>query len=211
MHRAMQGDQRAHRTFVILWTLATAVKLLIAARLPLFVDEAFYWQEGQHLAAAYSDLPGMTAWLARLGVELGGHHLLALRLPFLAISALIPWLIAHIATRWFGSTMGWQAGSLTLLMPLSATLGILAVPDVPMALAAVLCMDAGARLLREVDATSALELAIGLVIGALSHYRFVGVIGVGCIALLCIPQGRAVLRDPRIWMALTVGAVSWLP
>lgn len=45
----MQGDQRAHRTFVILWTLATAVKLLIAARLPLFVDEAFYWQEGQHL------------------------------------------------------------------------------------------------------------------------------------------------------------------
>nr|CEH58728.1 conserved membrane hypothetical protein [Xanthomonas citri pv. citri]CEH91678.1 conserved membrane hypothetical protein [Xanthomonas citri pv. citri] len=96
-------------------------------------------------------------------------------------------------------------------MPLSATLGILAVPDVPMALAAVLCMDAGARLLREVDATSALELAIGLVIGALSHYRFVGVIGVGCIALLCIPQGRAVMRDPRIWMALTVGAVSWLP
>lgn len=207
----MQGDQRAHRTFVILWTLATAVKLLIAARLPLFVDEAFYWQEGQHLAAAYSDLPGMTAWLARLGVELGGHHLLALRLPFLAIAALIPWLIAHIATRWFGSTLGWQAGSLTLLMPLSATLGILAVPDVPMALAAVLCMDAGARLLREVDATSALELAIGLVIGALSHYRFAGVIGVGCIALLCIPQGRAVMRDPRIWMALTVGAVSWLP
>ncbi|NEK65647.1 MAG: glycosyltransferase family 39 protein, partial [Xanthomonas perforans] len=83
--------------------------------------------------------------------------------------------------------------------------------DVPMALAAVLCMDAGARLLREVDATSALELAIGLVIGALSHYRFAGVIGVGCIALLCIPQGRAVMRDPRIWMALTVGAVSWLP
>ena len=67
----MPGDQRAHRTFVILWTLATAVKLLIAARLPLFVDEAFYWQEGQHLAAAYSDLPGMTAWLVRLGTALG--------------------------------------------------------------------------------------------------------------------------------------------
>ena len=45
------------------------VKAAVAARLPLFVDEAFYWQEGRHLAAAYSDLPGMTAWLARLGVE----------------------------------------------------------------------------------------------------------------------------------------------
>jgi 4-amino-4-deoxy-L-arabinose transferase-like glycosyltransferase len=207
----MQGEQRTHRTFVILWTLVTAVKLLIAARLPLFVDEAFYWQEGQHLAAAYSDLPGMTAWLTRLGTEIGGHHVFALRLPFLAIAALLPWLIAHISMRWFGAHVGWQAGCLTLLMPLSATLGILAVPDVPMALAAVLCLDAGARLLREVDATSALELAIGLVIGALSHYRFVGVIGVGFIALALIPQGRLVLRDPRVWMALMVGALAWLP
>ncbi|KLD72930.1 hypothetical protein Y886_40720, partial [Xanthomonas hyacinthi DSM 19077] len=67
----MQGEQRARTTFMVLWMLVTAAKLLAAARLPLFVDEAFYWQEGQHLAAAYSDLPGLTAWLARLGVALG--------------------------------------------------------------------------------------------------------------------------------------------
>ena len=73
----MQGEQRARTIFLTLWTLITAVKLVIAARLPLFVDEAFYWQEGQHLAAAYSDLPGLTAWLTRLGVELGGQHVLA--------------------------------------------------------------------------------------------------------------------------------------
>lgn len=207
----MQGEQRAHRIFLILWTGVTAVKLLIASRLPLLVDEAFYWQEGQHLAAAYSDLPGMTAWLARVGVVLGGDHVLALRLPFLAIAALLPWLIAHIATRWFGALAGWQAGTLTLLMPLSATLGLLAVPDVPLALATVLCMDAGARLLREVDALSALELAIGLLIGALSHYRFGGVVVFGFIALLCLARGRVVLCDPRIWLALTIGAMGWLP
>ena len=70
------------------------------------------------------------------GVELGGNHVLALRLPFLAIGAMLPWLVSRIATRWFGAVAGWQAGSLTVLMPLSATLGMLAVPDVPMALAA---------------------------------------------------------------------------
>ncbi|EWS78006.1 glycosyltransferase family 39 protein [Xylella taiwanensis] len=207
----MQVDQRAYRAFVILWALATAVKLVIAARLPLFVDEAFYWQEGQHWALAYSDLPGMTAWLTRLGVMLGGHHLLALRLPFLVIAALLPWLVAHIATRWFGPSLGWRAGMLTLLMPLSATLGILALPDVPMALAVVFCLDAGARLLRDIDAISVLELATGLLLGALSHYRFIGVIGIGLIALLCMPQGRALLRDPRLWIALIVGALGWLP
>jgi len=207
----MQGEQRARTIFLVLWTLITAIKLVVAARLPLFVDEAFYWQEGQHLAAAYSDLPGMTAWLARLGVELGGNHVLALRLPFLAIGAMLPWLVSRIATRWFGAVAGWQAGSLTLLMPLSATLGMLAVPDVPMALAAVLCLDAGARLLRTVDAAAAVKLALGLVIGALSHYRFIGVIVVGFIALLVLPQGRRMLRDPRVWVALAVGVLAWLP
>lgn len=207
----MQGEQRARTIFLWLWTLVTAAKLLVAARLPLFVDEAFYWQEGQHLAAAYSDLPGLTAWLARVGVEIGGQHVLALRLPFLAIGALLPLLVARVATRWFGNVAGWQAGSLTLLMPLSATLGLLAVPDVPMALAAVLCLDAGARLLRSVDASSAIKLGLGLLIGALSHYRFIGVIGVGFIALLVLPQGRRMLADPRVWVALAVGVLAWLP
>ena len=207
----MQGEQRARTIFLTLWTLITAVKLVIAARLPLFVDEAFYWQEGQHLAMAYSDLPGLTAWLTRLGVELGGAHVLAVRLPFLAIGAALPWMVSRIATRWFGAVAGWQAGSLTLLMPLSATLGMLAVPDVPMALAAVLCLDAGARLLRNVDAAAAMKLALGLMIGALSHYRFIGVIGVGLIALLVLPQGRRMLRDPRVWVALALGVLAWLP
>lgn len=207
----MQGEQRARTIFLWLWTLVTAAKLVVAARLPLFVDEAFYWQEGQHLAAAYSDLPGLTAWLPRLGVELGGQHVLALRLPFLAIGAVLPLLVSRIAARWFGNVAGWQAGSLTLLMPLSATLGLLAVPDVPMALAAVLCLDAGARLLRNVDASSAVKLALGLLIGALSHYRFIGVIGVGFVALLALPQGRRMLTDPRVWVALAIGVLAWLP
>ena len=207
----MQGEQRARTIFLCLWTLVTAAKLVVAARLPLFVDEAFYWQEGQHLAAAYSDLPGLTAWLARLGVDVGGHHVLGLRLPFLAIGAWLPWAVSRIATRWFGNVAGWQAGSLTLLMPLSATLGMMAVPDVPMAMAAVLCLDAGARLLRNVDAAAAVKLAFGLMIGALSHYRFIGVIAVGFIALLLMPQGRRMLRDPRIWVALAVGVLAWVP
>ncbi len=207
----MRGEQRAYITFLVLWALVTTVKVLVASQLPLFVDESFYWQEGQHLAAAYSDVPGLTAWLTRLGVEVAGNHRLGVRLPFLLMGALLPWMVASIATRWFGGRVGWQAGALTLLMPLSATLGVLAVPDVPMAFAAVLCLGAGARLLRGVDASAALVLALGLMIGALSHYRFIGVIVVGFIALMLLEEGRRVLRDPRVWIALAVGVVAWLP
>ena len=207
----MHDEKHARLAFLALWTVVTAIKLVVAARLPLFVDEAFYWQEGRHLALAYSDLPGLTAWLARLGTEIGGQHVLALRAPFLLLAALMPWLAVRIGTRWFGATAGWQAGSLLVLMPLSGTLGLLALPDVPMAMATLLCVGAGARLLQRVDAAGAAQLALGLALGALSHYRFVGVIGVGCIALLLLPQGRLLLRDPRVWAALAVGAAAWAP
>ena len=116
-HERIEEEKRAQRSFLMLWVAVTAIKILIAARLPLFVDEAFYWQEGRHLAAAYSDLPGLTAWLARLGTEIGGQHVLALRAPFLLMAALLPWLLAHISGRWFGETVGWRTGMLVLLMP----------------------------------------------------------------------------------------------
>ena len=102
----MDEEQRARRWFLAVWAIVTMVKVAIAARLPLFVDEAFYWQEGQHLAAAYSDLPGLTAWLTRLGVEIGGNHRLALRAPFLLLGALLPWMVVWISRRWFGARCG---------------------------------------------------------------------------------------------------------
>ena len=209
--RYEDGAQRARRAFWLLWGAIGLVKLFVAARLPLFVDEAFYWQEGQHLALAYSDLPGLTAGLARLGVELGGNHPLALRAPFLVIAATVPLLVARIAGREFGDARGWVAGSFALLLPLAGTLGLLALPDAAMALATLLCIDAGARLLRNITAGPALELALGLAIGALSHYRFIAVIGVGFVALLLLADGRRVLRDIRVLTAVAFGASAWAP
>ena len=133
----MVDVRRSRPGFLALFAAVSLAKVLAAAGLPLFVDEAFYWQEGQHLAAAYSDLPGLTAWLARLGVEVGGNGPLALRWPFLLMAAAIPWMIVTLSRREFGEVVGWQAGSLALLLPLSGTLGLLALPDVALALAAV--------------------------------------------------------------------------
>ena len=207
----MREESVAQRTFWALFVVVLLVKLLVAARLPLFVDEAFYWLEGQRLAAAYSDLPGLTAWMTRLGVTLGGDNPLALRLPFLVLAALVPLMVVRIASREFGELRGWQAGSFALLLPLAGTLGWMALPDAAMALATLLCVDAGARLLRRVIAGAALELALGLAIGALSHYRYIAVIGVGMVALLLRPDGRRVLRDVRVWTAIAFGAAAWTP
>ena len=201
----------ARRGFIAGWLLLCALKLALAVQLPLFVDEAFYWQEGQHPAWAYSDLPALTAWLARLGVEVFGQHALGLRLPFLLIGAALPWLVVRMAAREFGANTGWQAGLLALLLPLAGSLGLLALPDVPMLLATLLCLDAGLRLLRRVDVLGAGELALGLLLGGLTHYRFVAVIAVGFAGLLMLRDGRQALRHRASWVAVAIGALAWLP
>ncbi|MGY0634413.1 glycosyltransferase family 39 protein [Luteimonas sp. A478] len=202
----------AKRAFVALWLVVLLLKLGVATQLPLFVDEAFYWQEGQHPGWAYSDLPGLTAWLIRLGVEVAGNNHFGVRLPFLLMGAALPWMMVGMVRRELGEgSAPWLAGSATVLLPLAGTLGIMALPDVPMALATMLCLDAGARLLRRVDNGAVLLLALGLAIGALSHYRFIAVIGVGVIALALLPGGRRALRDPRVWIAVAFGAAAWVP
>lgn len=201
----------ARRWFVGLWLTVCAIKFALALQLPLFVDEAFYWQESRHVAWAYSDLPGLSAWLAWLGTELGGNHAIALRLPFLVIGALIPWLVVSMTTREFDARTGWQAGSLSLLLPLAGSMGLLALPDAPLLLATVLSLDASLRLLRKVDGFAATELAVGLAIGGLCHYRFVAVIAVGFVAMLTMPAGRRAMRSPLAWLAIGFGALAWLP
>jgi len=207
----MRKQIDARVLFIALWTTVSLLKVAMAARLPLFVDEAFYWQESHHLAWAYSDLPGLTAWLIRLGETVFGDSRLALRLPFLLIAAALPWMVVRITAREFDQRHAWLAGIATLLLPLAGSLGLMALPDVPMALATLLCVDAGARLLRKVSDDGALLLALGLAIGALSHYRFIAVIGVGFLVLLLLRNGRKVLADPRTWIAIAFGAAAWTP
>lgn len=203
------------------------MKVVIALRLPLFVDEAFYWQEGRHLAPAYSDLPGLTAWLCRLGETVFGHSVFGLRMPFLLLGLALPWLVVALARQATTPERAWQAGALACLLPLAATLGTMALPDVPLAVATLLCLLGGARLLRGVvvqdasedagaravaaDGLGAVLLALGLAMGALTHYRFVAVIGVGVLSLLSFAEGRRLLRAPRVWAALVVGIAAWAP
>jgi 4-amino-4-deoxy-L-arabinose transferase-like glycosyltransferase len=193
------------------WAALLVAKIVLAWRLPLFGDEAFYWQEGQHLAWAYSDLPGLTAWLARVGVDVAGTHPLGLRWPFLFIGAIVPWIAVRIARREWGGEAGWHAGLFALALPLSGWLGTLALPDAPLVLACLLALDATCALLRRVSAGALVELAVALCAGALTHYRFAPAVLAGFVGLLLLPRGRALLREPVLYVPLALGVLAWAP
>lgn len=201
---------RLRVNFVAGWAVVQLAKLWLAARLPLFVDEAFYAWEARHPAWAYSDLPGLTAWLAWLGLVLGDSSV-CLRLPFLAIGATIPWLVYRIAARIADEPVAWRAAWLALLMPLSGLLGVLALPDVALVAASLWTLDAVLALRERVTAAAALSLALALAVGALAHYRYALVLVAGGIAALADARARACLRHPLVVSAVVAGALAWWP
>ncbi|MGH8049789.1 MAG: glycosyltransferase family 39 protein, partial [Arenimonas sp.] len=141
------------------------LKLFLAWQLQLFGDEAFYAWEAAKPALAYSDLPGMTAWLIRLGIEVGGYSPFAARSVYILIGAAIPFLIVRIARQFSDDVQAWQAGILSCCLPLMLPIGFLALPDALLCLAALLCLDAALRLLQKSSALDCFQLAVGLLIG----------------------------------------------
>ena len=198
--------------FWSLWAALLLLKLAFALHVPLFVDEGFYWLEARHPAAAYSDLPALTAWLVRIGEAVGGTQLLGIRWPFLLLGALVPLQVLAIArAAGLAPAVAWRAGLLALLLPLGGTLGLFALPDVPLVVATLLCVQAVLRLVQRIDMAGVALLAAGLVLGGLAHYRFLASLGAGLLALCWVPAGRRVFTDLRVWVAIGVGALAWWP
>lgn len=202
--------------FIALWALLLAAKVVLVAILPLFGDEAFYAWEALHPAWAYSDLPGGTAAAVGLGSALIDAlpipPELGVRLLFLLAGAAIPWLVVRIARRLGTEAQAWRAGLWSLPIPLLVPMGILALPDALMTLAALFAVDACAGLLDDEVPSGRLYLqfALALALGALTHYRFAPTLLVGALAFFAAGGWRR-RGDPGLWLALLVGAVAWWP
>ncbi len=197
--------------FVAVFVIELALKLAVAATLAPFVDEAFYWQESRHLAWGYSDLPPLTAWLIHLGETVAGHGLLGMRWPFLVIGAALPWLVAAMARRHFGARAGWQAGLLCMALPLAGTLGVLALPDVPLTVAIMLALHALSRAMDEDRWRDWLLLGVALALAWMTHYRAAMAMLAGLLLFAWMPRGHRQWRRPGFWLAMGVAALGLVP
>jgi len=209
--RALAAQDRWQTAFWVAWTVLLVIKLALAATLAPFGDEAWYWQESRHLALGYSDLPPATAWLVWLGESVLGHGVFAMRAPFLLLGALLPLLIVRLGQRLFDARAGWCAGLLVLGLPLLGSLGIFALPDVPLTFAAALALyyferAAGRQRLRD-------WILLGLVLAAawLVHYRAAMLLLSGFVFLVLTSRGRELARTPGPWLALVICMLGLVP
>jgi hypothetical protein len=197
--------------FLVMFVVALLLKIVIAATLSPFGDEAFYWQESLSPAWGYSDLPPLTAWLIALSEGIFGHGRLAMRLPFLLVGAALPWQVGSMAKRLGGETARWQAATFALLLPLVGSLGVLALPDVPLTFAIVLATQGLLAALETNRTRDWCLLGVGLAIAWTSHYRAAMPMLAGLLFLLATPRGRMQWRRPGLWLALAVASLGLIP
>lgn len=205
------GDARWRAAFVTVFVVLQAAKLWITCTLAPFVDEAFYWQESRHPAWGYSDLPPLTAWLIRLGESVAGHGVFGMRWPFLLMGAALPLVVLATARRLFGARAGWQAGLCCLALPLAGSLGVLALPDVPLTVAIALAVHALLRAMDENRTWQWLLLGAMLALAWMTHYRAAMIMLAGLLLFTLAPRGRAQWRRHGFWLAMVVAAAGLLP
>jgi 4-amino-4-deoxy-L-arabinose transferase-like glycosyltransferase len=121
--------------------------LVLAARLPILDDEAYYLLWAQRLAWGYPDHPPMIAALVAASARLFGTSPLGLRVLPIVVAAATA-VVAYLAARdLFDRATALRSTLLLLVMPATAIGTAFAFPDTPLALFWALCLWTGWRAL----------------------------------------------------------------
>lgn len=220
---------RNRRAAIWLVFIASIARLALAASIPLFPDETYYWEWSRHLAAGYFDHPAAVALLIRAGTTIFGMTPLGVRIG--AVLAGVIASFAVIVTAWrladhetagderapeMFDDAGARAALLMLVIP-GALIGfVLATPDAPMLAAIALTLAALERAFASPPRSrSSLGwwCAAGVTLGVAFCSKYTSVlVPVGVfVALLSRRDLRARLAEPGPYAATIVALLVLAP
>lgn len=201
-----------------LWIIAAATfaRLLLAASVPLFPDETYYWEWSRRLAFGYFDHPPMIAWMIAAGTAIFGDTPIGVRLMPILLGAVASTAIAATARTLAGNYAARFAAILMAAMPLSAVGFVLATPDAPLLAAVAVTLYCVVRAVdpRAPRAESTKHwLLAGLAIGLAMASKFTGVfIPVAVVlAIVLHHELRPQLRAPGPYLAVLVASAVMAP
>lgn len=214
-------DARAWRAALGITLVATLVRLALAARLPLFPDETYYWDWTRHLATGYFDHPPAIAYLISAGTRIAsaagfGPTPLAIRFFPVIAGSMASLFSVLIAARLTGGAAARTAAIVFALMPLAASGLVIATPDSPLLATSAAGLYAVVRAL-QAPPSSAQALrwwtAAGLALGLAFSSKYTSILLPLTItaAVLLRPSLRARLREPGPYIACVVATLVFLP
>jgi len=130
----------------IVW-IAAAVRLVIGAVVPLFPDEAYYWDWSRNLAPGYFDHPPAIAFAVWLGTAVFGDTAFGVRVVPILLTTGAGVAIIRTARALGGDGAARLAAVCFTVMPIAAAGAVLATPDAPLLFALAWCEYAVIRAL----------------------------------------------------------------
>lgn len=212
----IEDERTFARQAMTVLLVSTLVRVLLAAIVPLFPDEAYYWEWSRRLAGGYFDHPPMIAVLIAGGTALFGDTPIGVRiLPVLAGSS-AGLAIALTAWELAGARAARFAAYTFAVLPLAAAGLILATPDAPLLTAITWTLYASVRALGAPIGSAAATrwwLVGGLAIGVAMASKFTGVFipFALLLALLIHAPLRARFREPGPYLAVLVASLVMVP
>ncbi len=200
---------------------AAAVRLLVAAFIPLFPDETYYWEWSRRLAAGNFDHPGGIAAIIRAGTSLGnslGGGTAAWWVRLFPVLSGFVGSLATVATarRLAGDRAALHAAIAVTVLPLAAAGLVLATPDAPLLAATAVGMYLVVRAVqspvRSAESLGWWTLA-GLALGAAFSSKYTSIllpVGV-VIAVVARSSLRSRFREPGPYVACIVATLVFVP
>jgi len=110
----------------------TAIRIAIAAAVPLADDEAYYWTWGRHLAWGYPDHPPMIAGVIHLATWVMGNTSLGVRIGPIIFALATSVVLYDLGRQMYGTLTGLVATLVLQLIPVFALGAGFAAPDGPL-------------------------------------------------------------------------------
>ncbi|HIJ63860.1 MAG TPA: glycosyl transferase [Rhodospirillaceae bacterium] len=200
------------KSLALLIAALLLLRLVLAAIVPLSVDEAYYWQWTHPLQLSYYDHPAMVAWWIRAATALFGDAPLAVRLPAVLASAattVVVWKSAALVagTRRAGAVAAFWLNAGILF----TASGLLITPDAPLLLFWSLALWAALRLIAGGGPGNLYLAAAALGLGALSKYTMVLVLPGLLAPFLLFADLRRWWRTPHPYLAGLLGLLLTTP
>lgn len=221
---------RTSKLAVILIAVASAIRLVLGAVIPLFPDETYYWEWSRHLAAGYFDHPPAVALLIRAGTAIFGPTALGVRIGAVLAGAVASLAVVVIAQRLSSEDdaadddtsanalddPGARAALLMLVIPGALAGFLLATPDAPLLAAIALTLAALERAIASPPRSQASLgwwCAAGIALGLAFCSKLTSVLipaGV-LIALLSRRDLRIRLAEPGPYVSVAIALLVLSP
>lgn len=221
------GPRRLHSVFAR-WSSAAlillgagVVRLVVAARVPLFPDETYYWEWSRRLAAGYFDHPPVLALLIRAGTTLlsaAGIAATPIAVRLGPVLAGIGGSFAMVATarRLAGDAAAFRAALTVSVMPLAAAGLVLATPDAPLLAGVAVTLYAAVRAVQSpLRSRESLVwwCVAGVALGLSFSSKYTSIlvpIGV-LLAVVVRRELRPRLLEPGPYVACVIATLVFLP